>query len=165
MSTLRVPIPFLMIIPSRRLNPFPAHTNTPGFLGKSVSQSDQGDKIDCLHLRRWNMSASAVMTVWTANRKACVRLSAIALPKEARLDTVTSKGVDTTLHPREYYSLLRKSQKICQYHPVKWDEIQSNIALENKSMVLSQCLKYHIIGMIDMPGSIHTDGQNPAFSS
>ena len=29
------------------------------------------------------MSASAVITLWTANRKACVRLSAIALPKEA----------------------------------------------------------------------------------
>ncbi len=31
------------------------------------------------------MSASAVMTVWTANRKACVRLSAVALPNEADL--------------------------------------------------------------------------------
>ena len=29
------------------------------------------------------MSAGAVMTVWTANRKACVRLSAMALPEEA----------------------------------------------------------------------------------
>ena len=34
-------------------------------------------------LRRWNMSQNGVMTVWTANRKACVRLSAIALPDEA----------------------------------------------------------------------------------
>eukprot|EP00913_Durusdinium_trenchii_P027273 g25587.t1 len=31
---------------------------------------------------RWNMSQSGVMSVWTANRKACVRLSAIALPDE-----------------------------------------------------------------------------------
>lgn len=64
------------------------------------------------------MSASAVMTVWTANRKACVRLSAIALPKEADwmgFDVVIfdNTSVEETMIDCNCWSYIKRSR----YYP------------------------------------------------
>ena len=71
----------------------------------------------CRHRRRWNMSASAVMTVWTANRKACVRLSAMALPEEA---TFFAAGLSLSVSEGEVL-------KHCETIPAKHGETRHSI--------------------------------------
>ncbi|CAJ1429503.1 unnamed protein product [Effrenium voratum] len=46
----------------------------------SVPSDDDTITSEAVQVERWNMSPGGVMTVWTANRKASVRISAMALP-------------------------------------------------------------------------------------
>ena len=56
------------------------------------------------------MSQNAVMTVWTANRKACVRVSAMAIPDEvlAWMDR-HAEALESVIHRQQAGDMQRMS--------------------------------------------------------